>query len=181
MFQDQLTVTGENGFRMARATHGVSNGVWYWECSVLEPDMPGGHCRLGWTLQTGNLQAPVGYDKSSYAYRDISGSKVHESLRTDNYGEAWGPGDVIGFLISVTPLGQEEACDPVRDPNKLGGTEDAGGKGKGGGMGVGGGGYGGAASSGSSGTGVGVGSNEIRFFKNGMDQGVAFSGIEPGD
>ncbi|CAN0547126.1 unnamed protein product, partial [Ectocarpus sp. 12 AP-2014] len=26
--QDQLTVTGHKGFRMARATKGVSNGTW---------------------------------------------------------------------------------------------------------------------------------------------------------
>lgn len=27
--------------------------------------------------------------------------QVHESLRTDNYGEPWGEGDVIGFLIKL--------------------------------------------------------------------------------
>lgn len=48
----------------------------YWECTVLPPETREGHCRLGWSLPTGSLQAPVGYDKSSYAYRDIAGSKV---------------------------------------------------------------------------------------------------------
>ncbi|CAM9910014.1 unnamed protein product, partial [Sphacelaria rigidula] len=48
----------------------------YWECTVLPPETPQGHCRLGWSRRTGSLQAPVGYDKYSYAYRDIAGSKV---------------------------------------------------------------------------------------------------------
>ena len=43
---------------------------------MLPPETREGHCRLGWSLSTGSLQAPVGYDKSSYAYRDIAGSKV---------------------------------------------------------------------------------------------------------
>ncbi|CAN0317253.1 unnamed protein product, partial [Hapterophycus canaliculatus] len=85
----------------------------YWECTVLPPETKEGHCRLGWSLPTGSLQAPVGYDKSSYAYRDIAGSKVHESLRTDNYGEPWGEGDVIGFLIKLKSPSEEEMIDTV--------------------------------------------------------------------
>lgn len=34
--------------------------------------------------------------------------QVHESLRTDNYGEAWGTGDVIGFLIKLKSPSPEE-------------------------------------------------------------------------
>lgn len=53
----------------------------YWECTVLPPHTKEGHCRLGWSLSTGSLQGPVGYDKSSYAYRDIAGSKVGWGLQ----------------------------------------------------------------------------------------------------
>lgn len=34
--------------------------------------------------------------------------QVHESLRTDNYGEPWGEGDVIGFLIKLKSPSEEE-------------------------------------------------------------------------
>lgn len=54
----------------------------YWECTVLQPETKEGHCRLGWSLATGSLQGPVGYDKSSYAYRDIAGSKARNDELT---------------------------------------------------------------------------------------------------
>ncbi|CAM9772273.1 unnamed protein product, partial [Phaeothamnion confervicola] len=92
--RDQLTVAGDKGFRMSRATLGVDDGNWYWELVCLEPEKPDSHCRAGWSTDRGELQAPVGYDRRSYAYRDIAGSKVHDSQRYDNYGEPWGPGDV---------------------------------------------------------------------------------------
>ncbi|CAN0036101.1 unnamed protein product [Pylaiella littoralis] len=182
--KDQLTITGNKGFRMARATKGVSNGTWYWECTVLRPVTKDGHCRLGWSLPTGSLQGPVGYDKSSYAYRDTAGSKVHESLRTDNYGEPWGTGDVIGFLIKLKSPSSDDAIDAVgavSDSARLSVSAAAA-----------------AAAAASLAAGQspseqaatavaataeesGVHAfNEIRFFKNGRDQGVAFSGIKPG-
>lgn len=34
--------------------------------------------------------------------------QVHESLRTDNYGEPWGPGDVVGFLVKLKSPSPEE-------------------------------------------------------------------------
>jgi len=61
-----------------------------------------GHLRLGWSMRTGDLQAPVGFDKWSYGLRDIGGSKIHSSKRDDNWGgESFGPGDVIGFAIHL--------------------------------------------------------------------------------
>jgi len=153
------------GYRMARASHGVSKGCYYFECVINEgpsvatiassfppharlgqglktslqrallweenqknadkdmkdaqhqhsddsektkkrklneelPPRVGGNVRLGWSMRTGDLQAPVGYDKWSYAIRDISGSIIHESNRQDTWGgEELGPGDVIGCAI----------------------------------------------------------------------------------
>ena len=43
--RDQLTVTGDKGFRMTRATHGAREGGWYWECEILHPENEKGHVR----------------------------------------------------------------------------------------------------------------------------------------
>ena len=45
---------------------------------------------VGWAQRSGELQAPVGYDKWSYAYRDLQGSKLHNSVRIDGFGEPFG-------------------------------------------------------------------------------------------
>lgn len=52
--------------------------------------------RVGWSTRQGELQGAVGGDRYSYGYRDISGSKIHESIRDDAYGEPYGPGDIVG-------------------------------------------------------------------------------------
>jgi len=72
----------------------------------------GAHVRLGWSMRTGDLQAPVGYDKWSYGIRDIQGSKIHCSKREDNWGgEDFGPGDVIGCAISMVSDGEAESSN----------------------------------------------------------------------
>ena len=142
--RDQLEVWGNGGgYRMVRATHGVHNGSYYCEAEVLPPatpaaikntnpmdpqDIPDSHVRIGWSTRQGDLQAPLGHDKHGYAYRSISGSKVNGSIRDDNYGASFGPGDIIGLYLKMD---LEE-----------------------------------------------ISNNEIRFFKNGKDQGVAFRGDE---
>ncbi len=62
----------------------------------------GGHLRMGWSMRTGELQAPVGYDRWSYGIRDVHGSRIHNSKREDKWGgEGFGPGDVVGFAICL--------------------------------------------------------------------------------
>jgi len=96
----------------------------------------GGHLRVGWSMRTGDLQAPVGYDKWSYGFRSINGSKIHQSRREDAWGaESWGPGDVVGCSISLQ--GSE---NPDVDEN--GGEKN-----------------------------TPAVNNEIRFFKNGVNLG----------
>ena len=58
---------------MIRATHGVHNGAYYWECQIVKTEDSGSHVRVGWSTRQGELQSPVGYDRFSFAYRDISG------------------------------------------------------------------------------------------------------------
>ena len=49
----------------------------------------------------------MGYDKFSYALRDVGGEKCHKSLREDYAREALAEGDVIGVLIHL-PAGPPE-------------------------------------------------------------------------
>lgn len=215
--QGKLVIKGGmRGYKMARASHGVSSGgCWYYEAIVLDPPkvidvinalpanvrlgegvreglrrgleeersrkkvlldvqnnqtegkgqdeslsthLPkkrkvdnifpdgvkqygvGGHLRIGWSMRTGELQAPVGYDKWSYGIRDISGSKIHDSKREDKWGGiGFGPGDVIGIAINLTKPSDssngEDDGDNISKKN------------------------------------VGHGTNHIRFFKNGNPMG----------
>ncbi|XP_061710931.1 set1/Ash2 histone methyltransferase complex subunit ASH2 isoform X1 [Cydia pomonella] len=95
--EDRLAVTGEKGYCMVRATHGVSRGAWYWEATVEE--MPeGAASRLGWGRRYANLQAPLGYDKFGYSWRSRKGTRFHES-RGKHYSNGYGEGDTLGFLI----------------------------------------------------------------------------------
>lgn len=49
---DRLTVTGEKGYSMVRASHGVRKGSWYFEVSVDEMP-PETAARLGWSQPLG--------------------------------------------------------------------------------------------------------------------------------
>ncbi|XP_055547342.1 set1/Ash2 histone methyltransferase complex subunit ASH2 isoform X1 [Wyeomyia smithii] len=95
--EDRLAVTGEKGYCMARATHYVTRGCWYWEATVEE--MPeGSACRLGWGQEYANLQAPLGYDKFGYSWRSRKGTRFHES-HGKHYSDGYGAGDTLGFMI----------------------------------------------------------------------------------
>ena len=66
-----------------------------------KPPQVGGHVRVGWSMRTGDLQAPVGYDKWSYGIRDTGGSILHCSQRQDHWGgEGFSVDDIIGCAIS---------------------------------------------------------------------------------
>uniref|UniRef100_A0A8C4DVR6 Ash2 like, histone lysine methyltransferase complex subunit n=1 Tax=Dicentrarchus labrax TaxID=13489 RepID=A0A8C4DVR6_DICLA len=96
---DRLTVTGEKGYSMVRASHGVRKGAWYFEVTV--EDMPSETAaRLGWSQPLGNLQAPLGYDKFSYSWRSKKGTKFHQSIGK-HYSSGYGQGDTLGFFIEL--------------------------------------------------------------------------------
>lgn len=123
---DRLTVIGEKGYSMVRASHGVRKGAWYFEISMDEMP-PDTAARLGWSqplgkqfckiflsrcscytpcvhdeafVSAGNLQAPLGYDKFSYSWRSKKGTKFHQSIGK-HYSSGYGQGDVLGFYISL--------------------------------------------------------------------------------
>ncbi|XP_061886782.1 set1/Ash2 histone methyltransferase complex subunit ASH2 isoform X2 [Entelurus aequoreus] len=96
---DRLTVTGEKGYSMVRASHGIRKGAWYFEVSV--DDMPPETAaRLGWSQPLGNLQAPLGYDKFSYSWRSKKGTRFHQSIGK-HYSSGYGQGDTLGFFIQL--------------------------------------------------------------------------------
>ncbi|BDA44791.1 Set1/Ash2 histone methyltransferase complex subunit ASH2 [Coccomyxa sp. Obi] len=102
--EDGMSITSHKGYRMARATRGAYVGTWYFEVRMTHLGATG-HCRLGWSTKKGELQAPVGYDEHSLAYRDLEGSKVHKALRED-YGAPFAEGDVIGCFLHMPEGGR---------------------------------------------------------------------------
>ncbi|CAB3979143.1 set1 Ash2 histone methyltransferase complex subunit ASH2 isoform X2 [Paramuricea clavata] len=104
---DRLSVTGEKGYSMVRATHGVNRGNWFFEVTV--EDMPEGTAsRVGWSQLYGNLQAPLGYDKFGYSIRSKKGTVFHQS-RGKHYSDGYATGDVIGIFISLPENNQPGA------------------------------------------------------------------------
>ncbi|CAI8023031.1 Set1/Ash2 histone methyltransferase complex subunit ASH2 [Geodia barretti] len=99
--EDRLTVTGDKGYCMVRATHGVSSGTWFYEVYMADLDsVPECAVRLGWSQSLGNLQAPCGLDKLSYSWRSRFGTKFHQS-RGKHYSESYATGDTLGLLIHL--------------------------------------------------------------------------------
>lgn len=112
---DGLSVTGEKGYSVVRATHGVTHGTWFFE--LLFKEQPeASHARIGWTTELGspalfsapplglqsrnpglgNLQAPVGYDKFGYCWRSRKGTRFHDSIGKHYSDGGFGQGDVLG-------------------------------------------------------------------------------------
>ncbi|BBM97810.1 Set1/Ash2 histone methyltransferase complex subunit ASH2 [Marchantia polymorpha subsp. ruderalis] len=153
---DRLTASGSKGYRMVRATRGVVEGAWYFEIIVQNLGLTG-HTRLGWSSRRGDIQAPVGYDAHSYAYRDVDGSKVHCALR-EPYGEPYVEGDCIGFYINLpreanyTRKAEEEVVGWKGQPYFVVADEPL----------------------------KPVSGSEILYFRNGVSQGVAFTDINDG-
>ena len=112
-------VTSHKGYRMVRATHAIHGGAWYCEVKIVHLGKTG-HCRLGFSTISGELGAPVGYDKHSYGYRDLCGTKVYKAERT-TYGEDFYEGDVIGMYIDL-PLLPSEVGDPNDQQQAANGT-----------------------------------------------------------
>lgn len=154
-----LHVDGEKGYRMIRGTTGVAEGDCYYEVTindpiVIGPKFPEAHTRLGWSTEKGNVEAPVGFDKYSYSYRDVKGTKFHQSIGA-TYGEPYGPKDVIGCFIRLRD--DQPESDLKLTPQQIQFREQA----KQAAM-------------------LPLSGSKIVFFKNGVSQGVAFTDIFKG-
>eukprot|EP01100_Stratorugosa_tubuloviscum_P015194 TRINITY_DN856_c1_g1_i1.p1 TRINITY_DN856_c1_g1~~TRINITY_DN856_c1_g1_i1.p1 ORF type:complete len:167 (-),score=70.32 TRINITY_DN856_c1_g1_i1:28-528(-) len=83
----EYNLSNAAGYRMARASHGANKGIWYYEIDI-QPSGPNSHFRIGWSTEKGDAQAPVGFDRHSYSYRDIEGRKFH-CARRRTYGQEY--------------------------------------------------------------------------------------------
>lgn len=92
---------------MVKANRGVSAGTWYCEFQIAQSSADS-HVRLGWANDAAETSGPVGFDQHSYAYRDIGGTRVHQSIRS-YYGKPYGAGDTIGCMISFDTDAEELA------------------------------------------------------------------------
>lgn len=118
----QMTISGnilsnKSGYCLARTSYPTVLGNWYYELKIVEPsehheNLPQPHWRLGWATEKADKDCPVGFDIYSYSWRD-DGTLFHQARpytwylkkkgTTDEAKcEGYGPGDVLGFLISVT-------------------------------------------------------------------------------
>lgn len=169
---------------MVRATHGVYRGSYYFEVEIL-PHTPSKHIialdnvngygnndtissgdaqsdaqfcphiRIGWSTRQGELQAPVGFDQNSFGYRDQMGEWTSPVLSC--------PADhkltIVFFLLIVFFAGSKvhksHRADGYGEPYGPGDV-------------------------------IGchialfddAANNRMSFYRNGVDQGVAFSGTE---
>lgn len=102
---DECTrVTGEKGYSMVRATHGINRGKYYFEAHI--DSMPEGTAtRIGWSQYYSNLQAPLGYDHYGYSWRSRFGTKFHQARgKTFDKEGGYREGDTIGCMIEL-PFG----------------------------------------------------------------------------
>ncbi|SCV72101.1 BQ2448_4795 [Microbotryum intermedium] len=110
--EDARTVTAEKGWRAARANVGLREGKWYWEFKVHRGGGPkevdaagakeGSWVRLGVGRREAPLNAPVGFDGHSYAYRDKGGDAI-TLARPAPYGKPFSSGSTIGVYLSLPP------------------------------------------------------------------------------
>eukprot|EP00947_MAST-08B_sp_MAST-8B-sp1_P001698 g1698.t1 len=196
---DRMVVVGRKGYRMILATHGAGDGGWFCEFAIEEPPsgqsgrpapghLPAPHTRLGWSTVEADQQAPVGYDVHSYSYASKTGKRGHRS-RLNAYGESYGPGDVVGCFIEVSehprivppPAAAAASAGVSGDGSNSNGAGGAPGtttssqSGDRGGTAT-----AAAAGSSSSSSSSSMAAGEptthvtLRFYKNGLPQGVAF-------
>uniref|UniRef100_A0A914ES74 B30.2/SPRY domain-containing protein n=1 Tax=Acrobeloides nanus TaxID=290746 RepID=A0A914ES74_9BILA len=107
---DKLTITGFEGYAVARATHSVSHGKWYYEVEFYRQSKetsssPEAHVRIGWAQAYSVLQACLGYTKFSYSWRSHKGTIFHEA-KGKHYMNDGGfkEGDILGCLIDLPEL-----------------------------------------------------------------------------
>lgn len=149
--KDALTVSGHKGYRelalrrasgllcgdargtltslctagLIRGTHGVSQGAWYCEATVMEDFQDNdleerflnakGHCRLGWARSAAHIQMPVGSDRFGYSMCLCTGHIVHERRPREYSSPSEDAGTVIGFYIYLPERNHPEPAPVAQE------------------------------------------------------------------
>ncbi|VDN31587.1 unnamed protein product [Gongylonema pulchrum] len=108
--EDRLSVSGFEGYCVARATHPVSHGTWYFEV-IFTAQPPDSHIRIGWSQALAPVQACVGYTQLSYAWRSLKGTAFHQAKGKHYATGGFAEGDVLGCLISLPPCPADRDYD----------------------------------------------------------------------
>ncbi|GME83382.1 unnamed protein product [Ambrosiozyma monospora] len=104
------TATSLQGWRSSRTSFGVREGKWYVEFKLIKANDGESNVRFGFARREANLEAPVGFDGYGYGFRDKLGQRVHLSRPAEflTDGEEFNTGDVIGLLIELPPLDEQQ-------------------------------------------------------------------------
>ncbi|PVU85478.1 hypothetical protein BB559_007004 [Furculomyces boomerangus] len=102
----------DKGYRVAKGSHGVVTGTYYYEAKILEPLKPNWNLRIGWAQISADLQAPCGFDHYSYSMRMYPPTKFHGSVG-HMYGEALEVGDTLGVLIQLPESLDQESQEDI--------------------------------------------------------------------
>jgi SPRY domain len=102
--EERMIVRGFKGFRMVRSTHGIMEGDWYFEATVM-PFEGDGAVRLGWSTRRSDSETPVGFDGQSFGIRDRTGEFIHKA-QLRKYGSPFGIGDIIGCRLRLPLIGE---------------------------------------------------------------------------
>ena len=118
--ETRLSITGHKGYRLSRATHAVPCGDWYYEVSVELND--GGHVRVGWAQGQADMDLPCGCEPWSYSYRDVEGTKFTNAV-PKSYAQPYGSGDVIGCRITLPDAAAAASSSSRRGRAKKGASK----------------------------------------------------------
>lgn len=72
------------------------SGIYYYECTITGPQ--NGIPRIGWSTKAANLE--LGKDIHGYGYGGTG--KKSSNNNFEDYGQKYGPGDIIGCLLNIT-------------------------------------------------------------------------------
>ena len=156
--KDGLHVFGHKGYRSARCTHGVNSGTWYCEFEVKSAFQEGLINEID-EMHKDKANVRVGWGTRMAELQGPIGLNAYgygyrdiggEKLHKSNrerYGESYGPGDVVGLLIHFADSGNDQKHTNNENVEASSRSEKN------------------------------VDIDHIRFFKNGVDQGIAFANI----
>lgn len=103
---DKLTVQNTGAYHLALSNYGVTTGTYYYEVKVLA--LPGeANLRVGVAQTNIKAQAPLGFDGFGYSFRACPPTIFHRA-RPYDIDVAAGEGDVIGVLLHLPPLSEQE-------------------------------------------------------------------------